>query len=376
MPRKTDSPSSLVILHGNDEFQVDQAARKLLQTRCPEAESEGALTTIRGDVDTVDQAREAIKTALSASQSLSMFSAVNATWLREVAFLSGPLFKSEDVKTSVEHLQTSLAKGLGPEQFFLMTISGKLAKNSRFYKALAATAEIQEFSKSEKPWELEKQAVEMARDGLRGRGIQAPGAVCEAMAARIGGDARLLEQEVEKIDLYLGERRELTLEDVELMIGAHQESQVFALSDCIGRRDLPRAMDLLSRLETQGASPIAVMATLHNALREMGYLRALLADGGGQLQENGRFGKFTFTDEAGREGFQALIGDKKRSPFRLYQLARQSRGFSVGQMDRMIRMSSKAYGRMFRSSLGQFDLLRILVLSIFHPQAVGERRAS
>ena len=77
----------------------------------------------------------------------------------------------------------------------------------------------------------------------------------------------------------MGDRRELSLEDVELMIGSHQESQVFELSDCIGRRDLPRAMALLSRLETQGASPIAVIATLHNALREMG-VPARVAGGG------------------------------------------------------------------------------------------------
>jgi DNA polymerase-3 subunit delta len=179
-------------------------------------------------------------------------------------------------------------------------------------------------------------------------------------------------QEVEKMDLYLGERRQMERVDVERMVGAHQESQVFELSDCIGSRDLPRAMELLARLETQGASPIGVMATLHNALREMGYLRALLGEGAARLEENGRFGKLVFLDEAAKEGFQTLVGDKTRSPFRLYTLARQSRAFTTGQMDRMIRMSSETYARMFRSTLAQYELLRMLVLSMFfqHP---GER---
>jgi DNA polymerase-3 subunit delta len=296
-----------------------------------------------------------------------MVSAQNATWLREVTFLSGTVFKSEEVKASVEHLQNALAAGLGPEQFFLMTVTGKIAKNSRFYKAVSKAAEILEFSKADKPWELEKEALGMLREALDDRGISAPGAVLALMSARIGGDRRLMAQEVEKVDLYLGERRDLRREDVELMVGAHQESQVFELSDCIGNRDLPRAMDLLSRLENQGASPIGVMATLHNALREMGYLRALLAEGAGRLEENGRFGKFVFVDETAKEGFQTLIGEKSRSPFRLYTLARQSRGFTLGQMDRMIRMSSETYGRMFKSTLGQYDLLRVLVLSIFYP---------
>jgi len=359
-------------VHGNDEFLVDQTARKILGERCPQAEADGALSTVRGDVGTVDEARAAIKETLSAVKSLSMFSAQNVTWLREVTFLSGPVFKSEEVKASVEHLQNAMASGLGAEQFFLMTVTGKLAKNSRFYKAVAKSAEILEFSKADKPWEVEKEAMGILREALEGRGISAPSSVLAAMSARIGGDRRLMAQEVEKMDLYLGDRRTVERGDVELMVGAHQESQIFELSDCIGSRDMPRAMDLLSRLETQGASPIGVMATLHNALREMGYLRALLGEGAARLEENGRFGKLVFVDGDAKEGFQTLIGDKKRSPFRVYTLARQSRAFTVGQMDRMIRMSSATYARMFRSTLGQYDLLRILVLSMFY-QAPGAR---
>ena len=91
------------------------------------------------------------------------------------------------------------------------------------------------------------------------------------------------------------------------------------------------------------------------------------------MEGDGRFGKFAFADASGRDGFQALIGDKKRSPFRLYQLASQSRAFTAGQMDRMIRQSSHAYARMFRSSLGQYDLLRFLVISLLFRNTGGER---
>jgi DNA polymerase-3 subunit delta len=356
--------SNVVILHGNDEFLVDQTARKILGERCPQAEADGALSTIRGDVGTVDEAREAIKATLSAIQSLSMFSAQNVTWLREVTFLSGPVFKSDEVKSSVEHLQNAIAGGLGEEQFLLITVCGKVAKTTRFYKAVAKVAEIREFSKAEKPWEVEKEALGLLKEALSERGITAVPDALSLMSARIGGERRLLMQEVEKMDLYLGERRRMERADVACMVAAHQESHVFELSDCIGNRDLPRAMDLLARLESQGASPIAVMATLHNALREMGYLRALLAESAVRLDGNGRFGKLVFQEPAAQEGFQILIGDKKRSPFRLFALARQSQGFSLAQMDRMIRLSAETYARMFRSSFSQYELIRIMVLSM------------
>lgn len=356
----------MVILHGNDEFQVDQQAREVLKRAHPNAGENGSLTVIRGDVDTVDQALQAIRETLTAVQSLNMFSPENVTWLREVTFLSGAVFKSEDVKTSVEKLQDTLSRGLGPEQFLLMTVSGKLDARSRFLKAVSKVAELRDYSKSTKEWELQKESLEQLRAALAERGVSAEPRALEEMALRVGPDTRLMTQEVEKLDLYLGGERKLRLKDVQWMVGARQEAQVYQLGDCIASRDLTRAMAMLRQMETQGLSPIGVIATLHNALREMAYLRALIQQGAARVQSDGRFGKLVYQDEEAREGFQRVVGDKKRSPFRQFQLGRQSMAFTPGQMDHMLRLSARTYDRMFRASLSQYDLLRVLMLSIFH----------
>jgi DNA polymerase III delta subunit len=366
MPASKKSDKQIVILHGNDEFLVDQTARKVLAERCPDAEATGSLSTIPGDSDTIDQALNAIKQTLSAVQSFNMFSAENATWLKEVTFLSGPVFKSDEVKESVEKMQETLSGALGPEQFLLITVQGKLDSRSRFFKTLKDVADIRDFSKSSKPWEVEKESVDALRQQLDAMGIRASASVVEQMSARVGGDTRLMMQEVEKIDLYLGKRRELTLQDVEDMVGTQPESQVFQLADCIATHKLDKAMELLGRLENQGASPIAVIATLHNSLREMAYLRALIGEGSARVESNGRFGKLIYTDPEAKEGFQRLVGDKTRSPFRQYQLGQQSQRFTVGAMDKMVRLSSDTYASMFRSPLPQFELLRTLVLNIFY----------
>jgi len=358
------SSSQIVLIHGNDEFQVEQESRKVLGERCSEARDNGALHTLDGDVDTVDAALDLLKEAMTAVQSFNMFSPVNATWIKESTFLTGPVFKSEEVKESVESLQSLLTGGLGVEQFLLLSVKGKLAASSRFLKALKKVADVREFSKSSKPWELEKETLAQVQSGLKARGITGPARVLEEVAARVGTDSRRCDQELEKLDLSLGDRRELTLRDVEDMVSAQAESQIFQLADCLAAKDLNRCMDLLSRLETQGASAIAVIATLHNSIREMAYLRGLLARQSIRLEGQGRFGKLIWVESEAKDDFQRLLGDKSRSPFRLHQLARQSMAFSVAQMDRMVRDSSDTYAGMFRSRLPQMEQVRILILKV------------
>jgi len=354
----------IVLIHGNDEFQVEQESRAVLEERCAEAKANGALHTLEGDVDTIDAALELLKEVMTAVQSFNMFSPVNATWIKESTFLTGAVFKSQDVKESVESFQELLTQGLGPEQFLLLSIKGKLAASSRFLKAIKQVADVREFSKSSKPWELEKETLAQVQMGLKSRGISGPARVVEEVAARIGTDSRRCEQELEKLDLSLGDRREITLRDVEDMISAQAESQIFQLADCLASKDLNRCMDLLARLETQGASAIAVIATLHNSIREMAYLRGLLARQAIRLEGQGRFGKLIWVESEAKEDFQRMLGDKSRSPFRLHQLARQSMAFSVSQMDRMVRASSETYAGMFRSRLPQMEQIRILILKV------------
>ncbi|MGA0334438.1 MAG: DNA polymerase III subunit delta [Kiritimatiellia bacterium] len=263
------SSARIFIFHGNDEFRMEQACREFLKTRCPNAEADGSLTTVRGDVDTVDQAVEVVKQTLMAVQSLNMFSPENVTWLREAQIFSGTLFKSETVKSAIEKLQETLGKGLGPEQLLLISVSGKLDKRSRFLKAVSGVAEVQEFTRVTKEWEIKEDALRQLSEEFSRRKMQTDPQVPAAIAARVGNDPRLMQNELEKLELFVGRERPVSLRDVEWMVPMQQEAQVYLLGDCVGSRDLGRAMSLLHQMETGGLNAVGVIATLHNSLREM-----------------------------------------------------------------------------------------------------------
>ncbi|WFB34926.1 DNA polymerase III subunit delta [Kiritimatiellota bacterium B12222] len=366
MSESKASSARIFVIHGNDEYQIEKASKAFLETRCPHADRDGSLTTIRGDVDTVDQAVEAVKQTLTAVQSLNMFSPENVTWLREVQFLSGAVFKSESVKEVVEKLQETLGNGLGPEQLLLITVSGKLDARSRFLKALKPVAEFQEFMRVTKEWEIKEDAIQKLNADFKKRGMKADSQAIQEIAVRVGNDPRLMQNELEKLDLYVGKQRSVTLQDVELMVPMQQEAQVYMLGDCVGSRNLPKAMEMLQQMETNGLPAVGVMATLHNSLREMAYLGACVHGRDARVEENGRFGKFIFTNPEAQAGFQLLVGDKTRSPFRLFQLGRQAKNFSPRELDRMLRFSAETYDAFFRSSTPPYEQLRQLMLRIFY----------
>lgn len=368
MASKTKSPADarIFVFHGNDEFLMEKASRVFLQTHCPDAEANGSLSCIRGDVETVDQVSAAVREVLTSVQSMNMFCPLNVTWLREVGFLSGKLFKLESVKDCVEKLQETLGKGLSEGQLLLITVTGKLDARSRFLKALSSVAELQEFTRTTKDWEVKEDAVQKLSAEIKSRGMQADVTALQEIAARVGNDPRLMQNEMEKLDLYVGKSRAMTVADVELMVPLQQEAQVYLLGDCVGTRNLSKAMALLQQMETAGLSEVAVIATLHNSLREMAYLGACIHAGEARVEDKGRFGNLIFLNAEAEAGFQVLTGSKSRSPFRQFQLGKQARNFSPRELDRMLRFSAETYDTLFRSSIPKFEQLRLLILRIFY----------
>ncbi len=68
------------------------------------------------------------------------------------------------------------------------------------------------------------------------------------LADALGADMMLIASELEKLLLYAGERRRITLGDVETMVLAAKQRSLYELTDAISARDKPRAVALLHGL--------------------------------------------------------------------------------------------------------------------------------
>jgi DNA polymerase-3 subunit delta len=86
------------------------------------------------------------------------------------------------------------------------------------------------------------------------------------LAALVGADLRLLDQEIEKLLLY-ADGRQVTSDDVQALVSHARETSIFDLVDCVGRRQTDRALQLLHRLLEDGEPALYLLAMLARQIR-------------------------------------------------------------------------------------------------------------
>ena len=89
------------------------------------------------------------------------------------------------------------------------------------------------------------------------------------LAELLGDDARVLASEVAKLAAYVGERKRITADDVEAMVTRVASDPFFALGNAVEARDLPRALAVLDRSLSDGASPFLVLGSLASTVRRL-----------------------------------------------------------------------------------------------------------
>lgn len=92
-----------------------------------------------------------------------------------------------------------------------------------------------------------------------------------------GPDLLRLGQEVDKLCLYVGEQREVTLEAVEALVGEASMREIFELTRAVSRRDLETALRCLRRLLEMGEASLGILGMLARQMRLLLRAKELLA---------------------------------------------------------------------------------------------------
>ncbi len=100
------------------------------------------------------------------------------------------------------------------------------------------------------------------------------GATIEPRAAAVlgrlvGVRLRILNNELEKLALYVNNERPITSADVELLVPYTEEAERFGMSNAIGQRNARRAYDQLHKELDQGRNPMAIMGGIAAQIRAL-----------------------------------------------------------------------------------------------------------
>jgi len=258
---KTKASAQICAIVGSDESEVKRAARDAAARMAPADGGDFSSDVIDGLADNADQAATRIHQAIEALLTFPFFGGEKLVWLKSANFLADtPMGRAAAVIEALEKLAETLSGGLPESTRFLLSAID-VDKRRSFYKGLGKLGKVEVYDKvdsSKSGWEEEVAA--LARERADQRGLQLSGDALELFALSTGGDRRVMENELEKLDLYLGAaRRAVTVDDVRDLVPLSRAGIVFELGNALAARDLPRSLALLDQLLFQGESAIGIL---------------------------------------------------------------------------------------------------------------------
>ncbi len=270
---KTKAQAQICVVLGSDESEVKRAACALADAMTPAGGGDFGCDVIDGVADNGDMAAGRIHETIEALLTFPFFGGEKLVWLKSATFLADdPTGRSQTVTDALEKLAETLTAGLPESTRFLLSAVG-VDKRRTFYKTLGKLGKIEVFDKvdaGKSGWE--QAAAEIVAGSAGERGLRLDSEALELFTLFTGGERRVIENELEKLDLYLGPaRREVRADDVRLLVPLSRAGIVFELGNALAERNLHRTLPLLDQLLFQGESAIgillvAIIPTVRNLL--------------------------------------------------------------------------------------------------------------
>ena len=257
---------------GSDEAEIKRVAAEKAAELSPADAGDFGVEVIDGCADNAEQAANRIRSTIEALQTLPFFGGSKLVWLKNVNFLADTILgRAASVQEALEELTDTLQGSLG-ENVTLLVSAVDVDKRRSFYKSLGKVAELEVFDKldaNRSGWEEE--ATEVVQSRARAHKLRFADDALELFVLLTGGDTRQIENELEKIDIYLGEKRDVTVAQVRDLVPLSRAGVIFELGNALAERDVERALKLVRRLLDQGESAIgillvAVLPTIRNLL--------------------------------------------------------------------------------------------------------------
>jgi DNA polymerase-3 subunit delta len=380
---KTKAPAAMANIHaivGSDEAEVKRVAAELAEKLTPPGLGEFGLEIIDGCADNAEQAASRIRSTIEALQTLPFMGGSKLVWLKNANFLGDNVIgRAASVQTALEELSDIINADLGNDVIFLFSAT-ETDKRRSFYKTLTKRAEVQVIDRldaNRSGWEEE--AGEMVRGRAHKLKLQFDDDALELFVLLTGGDTRQIDNELDKIDIFLGKDRRATSAHVRELVPLSRSGVIFELGNALAVRDLERALKLVRRLLDQGESAIgillvAILPTIRNLL--------LTKD----LMEHHRLQRphapFTFISAINRLPASATehLPRKKDGSINGYALgiaAQNAHRFETRQLVEAMRTCLEANLRLVTSQLDHELILTEIVVKLLGTENnVGETSAS
>ena len=181
--------------------------------------------------------------------------------------------KSKDEEAQVEWMQKWLANP--PESCVLIFyMRGEADGRKKMSTLLKKKAEVVKFDLLTDP-ELNKWCAQR----MKPMGIKISAQAVSTLTFMAGRELTRLCGELDKLAAYVGDRKEITPEDVRAIVSASLEYNVFELMGALTAGDMHKAQSTVNSILQGGQNPIGILAMLTRQIRQMAHIKSATDDG-------------------------------------------------------------------------------------------------
>ena len=375
MPAAAANPLALIC--GDDDFAVKSRAKQLFTQWSAELggmdhEIIEATAGNAGDALTIlGKLREALNT-------LPFFGGGKVVWLRDCNFLGEERTASAAAVTETLGEIAEELKQFSWQNVRLLVSAGKVDKRKVFFKTLDKIGTVEVFaawSMDDKDWADRAESAALGTFKQKQKDVS-DDALAE-LINRVGPHPRQLETEVEKLCLFVGDKKRVELPDVATICSRNKTARAFALGDALGDRNLPA---LLRRLDEElwetkfdkDKSEIGLLYGLIGKVRAMLFLREMLREG--WIKEVRDYNSFKAQLErvpADKLPAERKLNPLAANPYVLYKAMSQAKRYTSAELVQAMEILLRCNQRLVSSGLDEALVLQQALVQIVTPTAAA-----
>ena len=248
---------SVYYLFGDDDYIKDESYAKIR-----EAVLKGAIPDFNSDIFYGGEVE--VSRLLSAASTLPVMASRRLVVLRD----------ADRLKAAEEAELLPYLEAPSPETTLLLT-GRSVDKRKKFFLAIGRNGAAVEHSPP-----YEREMPKWIRWVAKKRGFHVSDEACAFLVDIIGNDIAAVANEIEKVSLYVGDRKNIELEDIEAISVDLKSRTVFQLIDAIGTKNLKSSLENLKKLLEGGESTLLILSMILRQIRLIWTALDILNKGG------------------------------------------------------------------------------------------------
>jgi len=215
-----------------------------------------------------DAERALIQDIIEELNALSFFATKRVILIQQADKLPKPALKA--LESYMKHPNSAI---------YLVIAATALHKGTTFYKQAEKLGVVLELAE-EKPWIKEKALAQQIVMKVQGEGKKIQQQACQVLLQQIGTDSASIHQELEKLLCYIGERDEITTQDVAAICTRLNVEDGWQLGDALFGCDAKGALRIAKGLFEDGAPFLGLLRQMRSQFQTKYQICSIIAQGG------------------------------------------------------------------------------------------------